>query len=86
MSVRAKFIVQSIEKSLGYQGKEVSTIKMAAVYSQDPESENRKFWEASPSGTLVLGVVNSEAAGQFELGREYYLDFSEAPAKEHAQV
>jgi hypothetical protein len=82
MNVRAKFIVQSIEKSLAYQGKEVSTIKMAPVYSQDPESENRKFWEASPSGSLLLAVINKQAADQFILGREYYLDFTEAPVKE----
>lgn len=78
MAVRAKFTVQSIERQLSYQGKEVHTVKMAPVYSNDPESENRKFWEASPSGSLQLGMVNAEAVNQFELGKEYYLDFTPA--------
>jgi hypothetical protein len=75
MSVRAKFKVQSIERTESYSGGEVVTIKMAPVYSQDPESENRKFWEASPSGSLLLAVINQQAAEQFILGKEYYLDF-----------
>jgi hypothetical protein len=86
MAVRVKFVVQSIERQLSYgNGKEVHTIKMAPVYSQDPESENRKFWEATPSGSLLLGVVNAEAVEQFELGKSYYLDFTPAGEEKNAK-
>ncbi len=58
---------------------ELHTIKMAPVYANnDPNHENSKFWKASPSGELRLGTVNPEAVAQFELGKEYYVDFSPA--------
>jgi hypothetical protein len=34
------------------------------------------FWDASPSGGLTLGTINPAAWEQFELGKEYYLDFA----------
>lgn len=37
------------------------------------------FWNASPSGSLELGCINLVAADRFELGKEYYLDFTPAP-------
>lgn len=42
------------------------------------ESENTKFWKASPSGKLDLGCINLEAANALELGKEYYIDFTPA--------
>lgn len=92
MTVRAKFKVDAIERT--QQGKskivdgkyvsdgfvEMQTIKMSPVYGKgDPEHENTKFWAATPSGSLTLGTVNAEASAQFELGAEYYIDFTKAP-------
>ncbi len=54
----------------------LTSIGMSPVYSPDPTSENHKFWTSSPSGSLTLGCVNEEAAVKFELGKEYYLDFT----------
>jgi hypothetical protein len=63
-----------------YEPCEMQTIKMSPVYGNgDPEHENTKFWNASPSGSLELGCINLEAAQQFELDGEYYVDFT--PAK-----
>jgi hypothetical protein len=86
MSVRAKFRVQSITSSVGtirnedgsYGSGEVKTIKMSPTYDSNPESENGKFWAASPGGELSLNVVNPKAVEQFELGKDYYLDFTKA--------
>ena len=78
MSVRAKFKVDSIERGL-WDKKEMHTIKMTPVYANnDPEHENTKFWRYSPCGSLHLGTINAEAASQFELGAEYYIDFTKA--------
>jgi hypothetical protein len=85
MTVRAKFKVQSIERVEAYGGEAV-TIKMGPVYSSSPDSENHAFWKATPSGNIILSVINPEAAAQFELGKEYYIDFTLTPAKELAQV
>lgn len=55
------------------------TLTMSPVYSTDPNHENKAFWDASPGGSLTLNVVNKAASDQFELGKEYYVDFTPAP-------
>lgn len=58
---------------------ELHTIRMNPVYGNgNPNHENTKFWESSPSGSLELGTVNPEAVKQFEIGKEYYVDFTPA--------
>lgn len=58
---------------------ELRTLKFSPVYANsDPNHENSKFWNASPSGSLELGTVNPEAWSAFQLGKEYYLDFTPA--------
>lgn len=93
MTVRAKFKVDTIERGLTsvatgdkdengldvYAPKEIQTVVMSPVYGNgDPNHENTKFWQYSPSGTLRLGTVNESAASYFELGEEYYIDFTRA--------
>ena len=77
MSVRAKFKVTRIERSLWRKGVEVQTIVLLPVTSSGSE-ENAQFYEATPSGEVKLGTVNAEAAAQFELEGEYYIDFTKA--------
>ena len=58
---------------------ETRTLKFSPVYGNgDPEHENTKFWSSTPSGHLELGTVNPEAWKHFELGKDYYLDFTPA--------
>ena len=76
MSVRAKFKVTRIERSLWRKGIEVQTIVLLPVTSGS--DENTQFYEATPSGSIQLGTVNAEAAAQFELEGEYYIDFTKA--------
>jgi len=38
--------------------------------------ENKTFWQWTPSGKILLGCTNPEAAEAFEFGREYYIDFT----------
>ena len=87
MTVRAKFKCISISRGLGSrkddEGKyvecELRTVKLQPVYGNgDPSHENAKFWNATPSGFIELGVINLEAAEGFEIGQEYYVDFSPA--------
>ena len=42
----------------------------------DDSPENKLFWDATPSGSLQMGTLNPEAWKEFELGEEYYLDFT----------
>lgn len=72
--VRAKFKVQSISRAQGWgQHKEVQTIKLAPVTGGSPE--NDAFYAATPGGQIELSTVRAEAAGEFDLGREFYIDF-----------
>ncbi len=92
MAVRAKFKVTRIECSEGnvqvgigengrplYERCELRTIVLAPVYANsDPNHENTKFWQASPSGEIKLGTINPSAWEQFDLSAEYYIDFTRA--------
>lgn len=81
MSVRAKFKVVSYSTSMQGQGdnkKEMRTVSLSPVYSDDKNSENGKFWQYTPSGEIKLGTINPSAWEQFELDKEYYVDFTPA--------
>lgn len=76
-TVRCKFKCVKIERSIGWMkgvgNTEVHTAHFQAVIDDSPE--NAKFYAATPSGTVSVGTIKP---GMFELGQEYYLDFSPA--------
>lgn len=53
---------------------EKRTLNLTPVH--DEEGENRDFWDATPSGSIQLGVVNPAAWKHFEIGKEYFVDFT----------
>lgn len=91
-NVLAKFKVVRIELTPGskhvgkdsfgrdeYEPCTMHTVVMSPVYANnDPDHENYKFWQTTPTGEIRLGTINSEAAAAFELGKEYYVEFSAA--------
>ncbi len=65
-----------------YDNCELHTLIFAPVYANnDPTHENSHFWDYSPSGEIRLGTVNPDAWNYFRLGKEYYVNFKEAPEK-----
>jgi hypothetical protein len=40
--------------------------------------ENDEFFKWTPFGKLEMGILNVQAVEQFEVGKEYYLDFAPA--------
>jgi len=84
--VRAKFRVSSKEgpreinqwlTDLGRSGpRSVYDIGMYPV--SDGSLENTQFYASTPSGSIVLSTVNPDAAAQFEVGAEYYVEFKRA--------
>lgn len=91
MTVRAKFKVYSITRHMGSTGKyneegryvsqptEMWTIEMNPVFpGENPEHENSKFWAASPGGSIKLNCVNRTAVEQFDIEKEFYVDFTPA--------
>jgi hypothetical protein len=90
MSVRAKFRLNSFTTELHSQyphqtengqpdySKPESVEKRTLNFTpvSGGEGEDKLFWDASPSGSLQLGVVNQDAWEHFALGKSYYLDFT----------
>lgn len=70
--VRAKFVVDKISKTR-FGSHEV----ILAPVSSGSE-ENKQFFKWTPGGQISLNVVSDEAVGQFEVGKEYYVDFTPA--------
>jgi hypothetical protein len=83
--VRAKFYVSQVTY-YGQQGKKANNggeVQLRPVYSNEPNHENKSFWDATPSGLLTMSI-KSDAIAQFELGQEYYIDFT--PASETVEA
>jgi hypothetical protein len=85
MAVRARFQVMSITSYANqnpHTARErnvaVVEVTMKPVYSSDPKHENKAFWDATPGGELKMSVTNLDAVNAFQLGQEYYLDFTPA--------
>lgn len=79
MTTRAKFTVSSITNTLHWDRTKgnLATVKLVPVAGTSPE--NQQFFDATPCGEINIGVLNPEAAKQFELGKSYYVDFTLAP-------
>lgn len=84
---RCKFYVASVTRHgfMNGEGKPVTNsieVRLCAVYApKDDQSENHKFWSASPSGELKLSVNNPACFDFFKEGHEMYLDLTPAPVK-----
>lgn len=76
MSTRAKFRCNSVN-DFGGGSKEVS---LSVVYDPKGNGENANFTKATPSGDMKMRIDNPVAAVQFEPGKSYYVDISEAPS------
>ncbi len=71
MNVRAKFRLDRREEhGDGFN------LTFQPVTGGSPE--NDKFFKYTPWGELKMGTINPEAAMSFEIGGEYYLDFTPA--------
>jgi hypothetical protein len=78
-TVRAKFKCDSVEKRVNWNKTQAHpflyTVKMSPVVGQEKDTENSKFWEATPAGILHMESILPDA---FEPGKEYYVDFTPA--------
>jgi len=81
MTTRAKFRLIGWKNTIGsrpvgngkWEDAIMCSLEFTAVASNSPE--NQKFWNATPSGKIEISIVNPEAVKEFDLGKEYYVDF-----------
>ncbi len=72
MAVRAKVTCEALVNN---------EVTFRTVYEGDAakaDTENARFTEATPWGTIQLGISNPAALTQFEVGKSYYVDFTPA--------
>jgi hypothetical protein len=51
-------------------------ITLSAVYSNDPNSENKQWSTWTPFAHFQLGINNPQAFGKLSSGHEFYVDFT----------
>lgn len=69
--VRCKFICKSKTETEDGFKVELDPVTCGSI-------ENDEFFKYTPYGSLMMGTINSEAAKQIEVGKEYYIDISAA--------
>jgi len=80
--VRAKFRVQEVTLCNCWSGGKTvigKRIWMTPVSGQ--EGENKAFGDATPNGDIKMTIVLEDASSQFEINKDYYVDFSLADTK-----
>lgn len=78
MSVRAKFKVDEIVERKHWTNGEPNTfdVKLSAVTGGS--DENKRFFAATPGGSISIVCARHDAAHMFRPGEEFYVDFSKA--------
>lgn len=76
-----RIIIEKDDQS--YHAKEGNTEKMDVVSVSlqavtGTSEENKEFFASTPNGSIELRILRPEAAAQFERGKEYYVDFTQA--------
>lgn len=74
-TTRCKFRCQSMTKRIGW-GDHPFIYEFDFTVVMGGSDENKLFFAATPSGSIQIGVLSSEA---FEVGAEYYFDVTVAP-------
>lgn len=67
--IRCKFVCNHItEYTASYQ------YSLSAVFGGD---ENKVYWESTPAGSFQV-TINSSKGKLFEVGKQYFIDITEA--------
>lgn len=72
-TVRAKMRIDSVVSDSNG-----TSVRLSAVYSPDPASENAQFSKYTPSASLQMLISAGRAAELFEGGGEFYVDITRA--------
>lgn len=79
-TVRAKFKVTKLSQTEHWDKQKGHIHEVTLTPVTSGSKENEAFYTATPCGQIQLGTINDEAAQQFKLGGEMYVDFTPADA------
>jgi hypothetical protein len=75
-ALRAKLKVTEVLLSKDGDGNiSQERVKLAAVYSSDPDNENHQWSKWTPNATFEMWINNPNAFGKLSNGHEFYVDF-----------
>lgn len=74
--MRAKVRVSSVEKVGDCELLTFHPVAKSDAYPADGSDENNTYARWSPSGRFELTVANPNLHGKYEVGQEYYVDFT----------
>lgn len=77
--MRAKMIVQHIERFAGGDKLTMSAVARNDQYPEDGSDEDNTYAKFSPSADLTIHIANPALLGKFEPGEAYYVDFKKVP-------
>lgn len=75
MTVRCKYTCNKVVKSTAWSDKTKFLYEAEFSPVMDGSEENKKFYDATPSGHLKVGTYKQDV---FEPGKSYYIDITEA--------
>jgi hypothetical protein len=75
-TLRAKIRINWVSREFDKEGNQVSErVTGNAVYSDDPESENKQWSQWTPAFNLDMTITNPAAFDSVKSGEEFYLHF-----------
>lgn len=78
--LRAKLRVSEVLHRKDENGETtMEIVKLAAVYSNNENNENKKWSIWTPSASFEMQINNPQAFGKLSSGHEFYVDFTPAP-------
>lgn len=83
--LRAKLRVSEVLHRKNADGSTASEeVKLQAVYSDDPASENKQWSQWTPAASFSMTINNPSAFGKLASGHEFYVDFIPVEQKSEA--
>lgn len=79
--------VDRVTRSFNAEGEpESEQVRLMAVYSDDPQSENAQWSKWTPSASFEITINNPKAFGTLARDHEFYVDFTPANTSDKTGV
>lgn len=77
-TMRAKFVVQSVEKTEFSEKVKFAAVAKSGGYPEDGSDEDNTFAKFSPQADCSITIANPALFGKLQPGKKFYVDFTEA--------